>query len=137
MIHWRRKLIDAAKAAVTGTPSVGGSVFEWRGHALEAKHKRWIVVIPRSEAPGDDSTQSEQDVVFSLDFVASGRDPEMRDQVSLEMQEAIERSPIAHLLLWTGTSLGDPDVSGDAAIFEATHSYNIRYSHPFESPGTD
>lgn len=138
MIHWRRKLIDAAKAAVTGTQLVGGAVFEWRGHAIEAKHKRWIVVIPRSESPTDDeTTQDDQGVELALDFVAAARTPDGRDEVSLDLQEAIGRAPIAPLMRWTGTELSDPDVSGDGAVFEATHSYVIRYQHSFESPGTD
>lgn len=137
MIHWRRKLIDAAKAAVLGTPTVGGAVFEFSGRAVPEKHKRWIAVIPRSESPADSTGQEEQGVTLSLDFVAAARTAEHRDVVSLELQEALYRSPLADKLDWTGTTLSDPDVEGDASIYEAIHSYTLTYQHPFESPGTE
>jgi hypothetical protein len=137
IVHLRRQFIDAAKAAVRGTASVGSSVFEWNGRAIEGKHKRWIAVIPRSESPADDTSQSEQSVTFAFDFVAGARTGEARDEVSLQMQAAIARSPLFSAAEWTGTTLSDPDVEGNDHIFEAVHSYTIQYRHAYESPGTE
>lgn len=137
IVHLRRQFIDAAKAAVRGTALVGSSVFELTGRAIEPQHKRWIAVIPRSETPTDDTSQSEQGVSFAFDFVAGARTGEMRDAVSLELQEAVARSPLFGAAEWTGTTLSDPDVEGNDHIFEAVHSYVIQYRHAYESPGTE
>ena len=131
-MHLRRQKIDAVRALVSNLATTGSHVEEWAGYALASEWDAWVVVQSTGDERDDEADDQESiGVTQTIEILCGATRPDVRDQISLEVREAIARS--AEWMTWTGSTTPPPEI-GASAVFVATESFTVRWSHSEESP---
>ena len=132
MSHQRRTYIDRVLALVSNLPTTESRVEEWSGYALAEEWPSWVVVQSTGDARDDEADDQESiGVTQTIEILCGATRPDVRDQISLEVREAIACS--GEWMTWTGSTTPPPEI-GASAVFVATESFTVRWSHPEESP---